>query len=148
MVDLSTSKISLAVRTTMILRHFRQKILSISASVSVWERTHANVLVLAKLSHHLLLLSWVIRKTKVPTVSIRNSEFFPVLGKTVPQATMTSTPTTSLTLLYQIPPIPGRKHSINPMTQPLLKHLPAHKTIAPLTTIARHAASGLITQVV
>jgi hypothetical protein len=113
-VNLLVNTAPLTAQTTMILQHPRQKLSGISAPVGAWEMTCASLLARMKLTHHSLLLSRCIRRTIVPTVSIRDLELFPMLSKTVSQAATTSTPKLSLTLPFQILATLGRNSSSNP----------------------------------
>lgn len=120
--------------TATILQHSLQRTSSTSAVVFVDAITRATFALNAKIIHNHLLPRFC-QRTRVPTVSIQNQEFYIVLNKTISQATAALTPTTSLILLYWILLIPGMKTSSSPATRPQPKQRQALAKIEPLPTV-------------
>ncbi len=69
-----------------------------------------------------------------------------MLSRTISQATITTTSTTSPTLPYLIPPTLGKKTSSNPMSALSKRNHQARKTLSPLPTIARFVTKASLTK--
>lgn len=143
LVELYVNPPPITARTTTILQRSRQRTSSISAVVGGAATTRARFVSCAKVPYHPLIPRFC-QRTRAPTVSIRDQEFYIVLNKTSSQAITALTTTISLTLLYWILLILGMKAGSSPTTQPQPKQRQALAMIKRLATVvifARRASS-------